>query len=224
MVIEEKLESDKLVKKVFGKVIEKPILLMGNGPSVTKHKWGERIDAYFDTIVRLNGVILPGKEAFAGSRADLWFHNFQIKASMNAIHELRDNGDRGMKMFVVYQMEKHQDHGKFEHFFGAYLSHIPWCYTDIKVHNEAMRYTARRPTMGLLSLTWLLKHGFNNIYLHGFDMLDILDGKKFDGRHYDGRPGGFGPHVGHRPNLDVKAFKRAMDYGLAKVWDGSKPK
>lgn len=224
MVIHEQLESTDQVDELFKGLLDKPIILMGNGPSIKNHEWGDRIDEYFPTIVRLNGTTIPGNEKYAGAKAHLWFHNFQIKASMNTIYELRDNGDRGMKMFVVYQMEKHQDHGKFEHFFGAYLSHIPWCYTDIKVHREAMRYTARRPTMGLLSLTWLLKHGFTNIYLHGFDMLNILDGNRFNGSHYDGRPGGFHPKGGHRPQLDVKAFKRAMDYGLAKVWDGERPK
>ena len=175
---------------------------------------------YFKTIVRLNGVISPGFEDYAGSKVDLWFHNFQIKGSMNTILELR-NDNRGIKMFVVYQMPNHHDHGKFGDFFGAYHKEIPWIYSDDKIQAEAMRYTTHRPTMGLLSLTWLLKYGFTNIYFHGFNM---LSGKDFDGRHYDGRPGGFTPEGGHRPLLDKKAFERSIKYGYGQVWNGEKPK
>jgi hypothetical protein len=220
MVIDEKLDSTTLTNHIYKGLKDKPLLLVGNGPMVRDNEWGERIDEYFPTIVRLNGAIVSGHEKHIGAKAHMWFYNFQIRGSINSIKELHQE-DRGVRMFVVYPMTNHPDHGKFETFFEAYHKHVPWCYTDIKVHREAMRYTSHRPTMGLLSLIWLLKHGFTNIYFYGFNM---LDGKDFDGRHYDGRPGGFYKGTGHRPWLDKRAFERAIDYGYGKVWRGEKPK
>lgn len=50
------------------------IVLVGNGPSATIHKLGDRIDS-FEEVVRFNNFITAGYEEWVGTKTTLWARN-----------------------------------------------------------------------------------------------------------------------------------------------------
>lgn len=46
-------------------------ILIGNGPSVKDHDWGDLIDS-FETVIRINNFPFTGFETQAGTRCDIW--------------------------------------------------------------------------------------------------------------------------------------------------------
>lgn len=48
------------------------VILIGNGPSVKKHEFGDLIDSY-ETVVRFNWYHIDGYEKYVGTKTDVWF-------------------------------------------------------------------------------------------------------------------------------------------------------
>ena len=54
-------------------MINKSILIIGNGQSILNNDFQNQIDN-FDTVLRINNYKINGYEQFLGSKTDIWFN------------------------------------------------------------------------------------------------------------------------------------------------------
>lgn len=135
-------------------------ILVGNGPSVMYNKLGHIIDT-FDEVVRFNKCAINGFEEYTGTKTTIWSTFGRGLLPM-------DNNNRPQR--VIYT------HG--ENGLPAYtpekIWRIPLSYYNHlrqKIQKESKKEdtSVLLPSSGVLVITWLLEHIYDELTIIGFD-------------------------------------------------------
>ena len=150
------------------------ILIIANGPSTLKRKFGDIIDK-FENIARINNYEISGFENYIGSKTGIWFNGGNQKLKP------RPDFKGETIVFIPYEiLEKKAD--KIVERTSKRLKLNSNQYT--LVSKEKMKYfeelsNIQSPTPGLNSILWSLDN-YKRIFIHGFDF--FLKGKE---HYYD---------------------------------------
>ena len=165
-------------------MIEKSILLVGNGSSLKGSKLGKKIDE-FDEIIRINDWKTKGFEEDVGLKTSIWTMYNPEKNGVNFINGYKNlNYDildivklvKDIKeiWFVCWKIENLMEgYKKSESIKQLYL------YNKIKRHEsiittKKIKEKTNPPSTGF-TLIWLLTSMYNKIYIVGFDFGNILN-------------------------------------------------
>ena len=144
-------------------MINKSILIIGNGQSILNSKFKNQIDN-FDTVARINNYKISDYEPFIGSKTDIWFNGANSK--LIAPNTLPNRVVVAIPSMVFLKHEKD---------IVSYVSKrinlnnkkfllIPK--DDILNYENTVGHN--RLTTGLYAIMWALKN-YEDIYIHGFD-------------------------------------------------------
>ena len=139
----------------------KPILIIGNSPSVKNIELGKYINSSNFNIIRFNLAKIEGYEKYVGSDTTYWVVNGKYwNTNKNKI----DNKNRILIAELPHTKHFHTLCNDYNHNFKS-IQIIP---------NHCRKYLRNYPTSGMLAIAFFLEH-YPHIYIHGFT---------FDHRHY----------------------------------------
>lgn len=177
MTVEEKIEP-----------IGDEILLIGNGPSVTKLKMGSAIDG-FPLVARFNSFRLNGFSEYVGSNCHIWI-TCDFFPAYQKLYNYKE---------IFYVSFNHRlDNPEFL----AFKTQVPiaqmfpdWVWKETC---NLMEYDA--PSSGAVAAYYFSKL-YKVVYLYGFDFFQRE-------QHHYGDKVERGPN--HRPDKELEFFKRLM--------------
>lgn len=162
---------------------KKDVLLIGNGPSASKHEVGHIIDQFNGDIVRFNHCLVEGYEAKVGSRTDIWVfcgnppHNFragELGASTALMSYPVTFKEMHKDLWAMYQRE----HGE-----GYKLLEMPW-----DDYNQVNEEVGHMPSSGILTANYFLNRG-HRVQFYGFDHFSKHEHHYWSGESVHGKSG-----------------------------------
>ena len=149
------------------------ILIIANGESILKYKYGNIIDK-FSNIVRINNFKTKKYEDYVGSKTTIWFNG----ANQGLVK--RDSFPKkiivSIPSVILSKKENIQSHIskriKTKNFKHISLS-------EIKKYENEVGYS--RLTTGMYAILWSM-HNYKNVYIHGYDFFINSKGHYYDGR------------------------------------------
>tara|TARA_B100002051_G_C16724749_1_gene634635 strand:- start:480 stop:1106 length:627 start_codon:yes stop_codon:yes gene_type:complete len=143
--------------------MNKTILIIANGPSVTKYNYGNIINT-FPEIARINDYRITGFENFIGNKTTIWFNG--------ASKSLKKRKDPPGKVVVfipaeiLYKKENLVvDRTPIR--LGLKSSQFNLINKETMKSYEKIS-NINRPTTGLNSIMWSMEN-YQNVIIHGFD-------------------------------------------------------
>ena len=139
------------------------ILIIANGPSILKNKYGDEIDT-FSEIARINNYKTDNFSEYVGTKTTVWLNG----ANKNLKHH--ENHPKKIFVFVTYEILEKKEARVLER-TPKRLGLNPNKYTLI--NKEKMKAyenisNIKRPTTGFNSILWALEN-YKNVVIHGFD-------------------------------------------------------
>ncbi|MBE3094963.1 MAG: glycosyltransferase family 29 protein [Actinobacteria bacterium] len=159
-------------------MIDKSVIIVGNGSILKSQKLGKRIDE-FDEVVRINDWKTKGFEEIAGSKTTIWVMYNPIKNCGNFISGYKT---LGLDIDSIKDIVKDLNEIWFVCWNEENLSYN-WkqngLIKELGIYDKTKRHlsikTSRKissitnpPSTGF-SLIWILTHMYDKIYLTGFD-------------------------------------------------------
>ena len=149
------------------------ILIIANGESILKYKYGNIIDN-FSNIVRINNFQTKKYEDYVGSKTTIWFNG----ANQGLVK--RDSFPKeiivSIPSVILSNKENIQAHIskriKTKNFKHISLS-------EIKKYENEVGYS--RLTTGMYAILWSL-HNYKNVYIHGYDFFINSRAHYFDNK------------------------------------------
>ena len=139
------------------------ILIIGNGESILKYDFGQKIDTY-PTIARINNYKIKGYEQKVGTKTDIWINgansklekkpNYPNKILTFIPSDILAKKEKNINNYVSNRLKL--DNNKFE---VAPLNSIK---------NFEKKINHNRLTTGLYSILWATEN-YNEVIIHGFD-------------------------------------------------------
>jgi len=157
------------------------ILIIGNGPSALKNKYGELIDSdKWDVVMRFNrwdknddGTKHNDYSEYIGTRCDYWMINdLRLQVGIN-----RRNDYSGV--FVVCPKFKYNQQ-VFQQIENQYenIKFMPMEYEEY-INENIVDFSPKWPSTGVIGMYFATLH-FDEVFLYGFDTYD----NKYDNIHY----------------------------------------
>ena len=183
------------------------ILIVGNGPSALKNKYGELIDSdKWDVVMRFNrwdknddGTKHNDYSEYIGTRCDYWMINdLRLQVGIN-----RRNDYSGV--FVVCPNFKFnsqvfkQIENKYEN-----IKFMPMEYEEY-INKNIVDFSPKWPSTGVIGMYFATLH-FDEVFLYGFDTYD----EKYDNIHYfEDKPNKYKDksNKDHEPSKEKKFIK-----------------
>ena len=175
-----------------GFMIDKKIILIGNGSSVLDNKYGTKIDD-FDIIVRFNNFKVKGYEKNVGTKTSYWFtwclFNVDNLINIDTIY------------FHSWVKDKHRDKNYIE--MIKLLSNIVVVEYSLldEIKLEIPYYPHKSFSTGLIATHMMLKQ-YKQVYLYGFDWWRSGLKHHYGDNHTRGRL--------HHPKLEYQYYKKFM--------------
>jgi len=149
------------------------IIIIGNGESILKNKFGKKINLFKD-IIRINNFITKGYEPFIGSKTTIWFNG--------ANQGLFTRNQFPKKIIVslpseVYKKKKNIDSHITKRINNNAFLKIPLK----KIFEYENKVGHKRLSTGMYAIMWALDN-YNDIYIHGFDFFLESKGHYFDNK------------------------------------------
>lgn len=142
------------------------ILIIGNGPSILKYNFGEKIED-FKNVGRINNYQIKDYSKNIGSNTSIWFNGGNQNLIIPKIIPEQ------IIVFVPYDLQK-KDFDKIAKRTKKRLKIEEKEYTLIE-KEEMLKYekTAKikRPTTGLNSILWAMQK-YKTVLIHGFDFFE----------------------------------------------------
>ena len=160
------------------------ILLIGNGPSATELKMGERIDSNeFDYVARINrwkydedgSEHINNFSEYVGTKCDFWFINdLHLTETQIGISK------REFYKYVFVVMPKFKFNVSLANDIQNKFNNIK--FIDPKFEdevNQLVDFKPQWPSTGVIAIQFAINN-FDNVYLYGFDTYST----KYDTLHY----------------------------------------
>lgn len=174
-------------------ILDKKIILIGNGSSVLDFEKGLVIDT-FDIIVRFNNFQIKNYEKYVGTKTNYWFtwHDFHSKNNLNI--------DKIYFHSWVEHKEKDKNYNKIIQKYKNVVTVNHNILSEIRL--EVPEYPHNSFSTGLIATHLMLKE-HQKIYICGFDWW-----QKRERHHYsdDAQAGTL-----HHPKLEYQYFKKFID-------------
>ena len=156
-----KEETKKLTpfENFFGMDKNKPVAVIGNGPSILAREDGPMIDAC-TYVIRFNAFQTEGFEKHTGSKVTHWITN-------PADHQAKPKPE---KRICIYKDFPRSLYNRSEE--------------EIRAGSKQANADKVRPTSGYQVVKWLVESGFKNIFIAGFDGFS----KDLNGKHHYWNP------------------------------------
>ena len=145
------------------------IIIIGNGESVLRYKYGTIIDKY-PTVLRINNYKLKGYENKIGTKTDIWFNGANSKLKKPTIIPSEIIVAMPSSIIIKKQSELINYVSKRLKLDANKYSLIP--IKQIKKYEEMLRFN--RLTTGLYSILWAIDN-YKEVTIHGFDF--FIDSK-----------------------------------------------
>ena len=147
------------------------IVIIGNGESILKNKFGKKINLFKD-IIRINNFITKGYEPFIGSKTTIWFNG--------ANQGLFTRNQFPKKIIVsipseIYKKKKYIDSHITKRIRNDNFLRIPLK----KILEYENNVGHSRLSTGMYAIMWALDY-YNDIYIYGFDFFLKSKGHYFD--------------------------------------------
>ena len=194
----------RLAGELAAEMAGRSIVLVGNGPSITRAELGAAIDAH-DEVVRFNWYALKGFEKHTGTRTTLW-------STFGRGTRPRDPGEVPPRALFIHGDKPKQFHIPVPEAFG-----IPREFYDGV--RDRLRARSRRdetgkkpllPSSGLVVALWLLERGLApKISLAGFDHFS----KAVTGQHHYWLPQNFKTPPEHDGAAEAEWFEELAAAG-----------
>ena len=139
------------------------ILIIGNGESILKYDFGQKIDTY-PTIARINNYKIKGYEQKVGTKTDIWINGANSKLEKKTNYpnkiltfipsDILAKKEKNINKYVSNRLKL--DNNKFE-------------ITPLNsIKNFEKKINHNRLTTGLYSILWATEN-YNEVIIHGFD-------------------------------------------------------
>ena len=150
------------------------ILIIANGPSILKQKFGTEINKFHE-VARINNYRINDFHEYIGSKTTIWFNGGNQNLKKNISPPKR------VFIFIPYEILDQKEE-KIKKQLPNRLDMNPIDYTVVK--KEKMKHyenktNIKRPTTGFNSILWAIEN-YKNVIIHGFDFFQ--DGKE---HYYD---------------------------------------
>jgi len=154
--------------------VDDKILIIANGPSILKQKFGTEINKFHE-VARINNYQTKGFDEYVGSKTTIWFNGGNQNLKKNIFPHKK------VIIFIPYEILDRKEE-KIKKKLSIRLGMNPNDYTVIK--KEKMKHyenksNIKRPTTGFNSILWAIEN-YKNVIIHGFDFFQ--DGKE---HYYD---------------------------------------
>jgi hypothetical protein len=154
--------------------VDDKILIIANGPSILKQKFGIEINK-FDEVARINNYKINHFDEYIGSKTTIWFNggNQNLKKNISI--------PKKVFVFIPYDILNRKEE-KIKKQLPNRLGINPADYTIVKKENMKQyesKSNIKRPTTGFNSILWAIEN-YKNVIIHGFDFFQ--DGKE---HYYD---------------------------------------
>ena len=148
------------------------ILIIGNGESVLKNKFGANINN-FDNIARINNYKINGYEDYIGSKTSIWFNGANQGLTKKA--KIPNN----IIIFIpsIIQKKGTDLHSRIKSRIGIKKKQYKLV-TKNKIIEYEKKCNSRRLTTGTYSILWALEN-YKEVHIYGFDF--FIDSKS----HYN---------------------------------------
>ena len=171
----------------------KSLLIIGNGSSVLKKKFGDKIDRDFDVIVRINDYVIKGYESYIGSRTHFWVSGAgnQTRITDRSIQHIQP---LIMLPIAIHEQGRDLILERIRKNIGEYI--LP--YASLVSYENILRICELSenyfPTTGLMSVVYFaLIKKIPKVSIYGFDFFS-------PNRHYYDKEGEF--RVGALHNIE----------------------
>ena len=139
------------------------ILIIANGPSILKNKFGYEIDK-FDEVARINNYKTDNFSEYIGKKTTIWLNG------TNKNLKCHKNPPKKIFVFVPYEILEKKEARVLER-TPKRLKLKPNQYTLLD--KEKMKYyekisMIKRPTTGFNSILWAIEN-YKKVIIHGFD-------------------------------------------------------
>jgi len=164
-------------------MIDKSVIIVGNGSILKSQGLGHKIDQ-FDEVIRINDWKTKGFEEIAGSKTTIWVMYNPIKCGKRFIEGYNSLGfdiDKAREIvsgineiwYICWKGENLLDGWKY----NEYVKELN-VYDKIKRHlsipvSKKIRRVTDPPSTGF-SLIWILTHMYDKIYIAGFDFGGVI--------------------------------------------------
>ena len=151
------------------------ILIIANGPSINKFKFGKYIDQ-FSVVARINNFVIDGFENFIGSKTDLWCNG--ANQNLNKKENIFDR----IIVFIppeILNCKGNDIHSSIQKRLGTDLDSYELI-SEKDMIIFANQCGAKRLTTGTNSILWAMPQ-FENVVIHGFDFFQNGKEHYFDG-------------------------------------------
>ena len=144
-------------------MINKSILIIGNGQSILNNNFQNQIDN-FDTVLRINNYKINGYEQFLGSKTDIWFNGANsklvspYKIPKKIVVAIPSSIFLKHKNNIMTYVSKRINVGNKKILLISENERLD--------HENTVGHS--RLTTGLYAVMWALKN-YEDIYIHGFD-------------------------------------------------------
>ena len=139
------------------------ILIIGNGESILKYDFGQKIDTY-PTIARINNYKIKGYEQKVGTKTDIWINGANSKLEKKTSYpnkiltfipsDILAKKEKNINNYVSNRLKL--DNNRFE-------------VTPLNsIKNFEKKINHNRLTTGLYSILWATEN-YNEVIIHGFD-------------------------------------------------------
>jgi len=177
-------------------MIDKSVIIVGNGAILKEQKLGYKIDE-FDEIIRINDWKTKGFEEIAGLRTTIWGMHNPIKCGNNFIEGYKSLGydmdeikdilkDIREIWYICWKPENILNNWKSNQSIKD-VNAYDKCKRHISIPiSRRIRRVTDPPSTGFI-LIWILSHMYDKIYITGFDFGGIIHTEGNNNHYFGGK-------------------------------------